>query len=175
MENEFKIDPARILLIKKYPDPILKMVCEPISEITQEIKTLIQNMFTTMYGRYGVGLSANQVGVSKRVFVMDTSNSGLKRYAFINPRIIEFSNEFDRYKEGCLSFPDVFAFVRRPKEIKISALNEEGEVFELDLQGVDAVCYQHELDHLNGITFYDHLSPVQKNLIKKRMLNLKNQ
>lgn len=165
--------PAKLLEIKIYPDPILKTPCISVTEITEEITTLIQNMFITMYHNGGVGLSANQVGVTKRIFVMDTTNSGDGRRAFINPEIIETSGEPERYREGCLSFPDVFAFVKRPTKIKIRALNEKGETFELDLQGIDAVCCLHEVDHLCGIEFLSHLSSVQKNLIKKKLSNLK--
>ena len=168
-----EIKPAKLLDIRTYPDPILKVKCELVTEVNEEIKTLVQNMFVTMYKSEGVGLSANQVGITKRIFVMDTSNSGRKRYAFINPEIVEVSDEIERYKEGCLSFPNIFAFVKRPKKIRIKALNEKGEVFELDLQGVDAICAQHEIDHLDGKVFTDYLSPVQKNLIKKRILQLK--
>lgn len=169
------IQPAKLLEIRTYPDPILKECCLYVSgepEETAEVKTLIQNMFITMYHHGGVGLSANQVGVNKRVFVMDTSNSGQKRRAFVNPQMIEFSEE-SRYKEGCLSFPNVFAFVKRAAKITVRAHDEEGKEFTLDLTGIDAVCFQHELDHLNGITFYDHLSVLQKNLIKKRIAKLK--
>jgi peptide deformylase len=125
-----------------------------------------------MYERNGIGLSANQVGVRKRIFVMDTSNSGSRRNVFINPVITDFKNE-DRFREGCLSFPDIFAFVKRPTEITISALNENGEETIMHLSGIEAICFQHELDHLNGIQFIDHLSPVQLNLIKKRLKKLK--
>ncbi len=163
---------AKLLEVKVYPNPVLKTVCEPVTEINQEIKTLVQNMFITMYHRNGVGLSANQVGITKRIFVMDTSNSGLKRYVFINPEIIE-QKEIDRWKEGCLSFPGVFAYVKRPQKIRVRAQDENGNTFELDLQGLDAVCFQHELDHLNGITFYDHLSPLQKTMVSKKISKIK--
>ncbi len=166
-----EIDPLNILIVRIYPDPILKQVCEHVPEVTQEIKTLVQNLFLTMYHSGGVGLSANQIGVPKRVFVMDTSESGNRRRAFINPEIV-WEKNVQRWKEGCLSFPGVFAFVKRPDHIKIKALDEEGNPFELVLEGLDAVCFQHELDHLNGITFYDHLSSLQKNMIKKKMANL---
>lgn len=166
------IDPAKLLEIKKYPDPLLKEKCKPVEEITPEIKTLIQNMFVTMYQDGGVGLSANQVGFTYRIFVMDTSNSGQKRRVFINPTIVK-TGEIDRCKEGCLSFPGVFAYVKRPKTITVKALDKEGKEFEIDLQGIDAVCVQHEIDHLDGITFYDHLSPLQKTMLKKKMSKLK--
>ena len=170
-----ELEPAKILDIRTYPDPILSQCCLYVSnepEEVKEVKTLIQNMFLTMYHNGGVGLSANQVGVTKRVFVMDTSNSGQKRRAFVNPQILEAKEEA-RYKEGCLSFPNVFAFVKRAAKITVRAWDEEGTEFQLDLTGIDAICFQHELDHLNGITFYDHLSAVQKNLIKKRIAKLK--
>jgi peptide deformylase len=165
------IDPVQILDIKLYPNPILKQKCAPVIEITKEIKTLVQNMFATLYHKNGVGLSANQVGYTHRIFVMDTSESGQKRQAFINPEIIE-SSDIDRWKEGCLSFPDVFAYVKRPTKIKIKALDENGESFELDMQGVDAICAQHEMDHLDGIIFFDHLSDLQKHMIRKKIKNL---
>jgi peptide deformylase len=167
-----EIAPPKLYEILTYPNPILKQISEPVLEVNQEIKDLIQNMYITMYKNEGVGLSAIQVGIPRRVFVMDTTNSGKGRRAFINPEIVKSEGEH-RWREGCLSFPGVFAYVKRAEKISIKAMNEAGEVFILDLQGVDAVCSQHELDHLNGITFYDHLSPVQKNLIKKRISYLK--
>jgi len=170
-----ELEPAKILEIRTYPDPILSECCVYVSDEPEEVKevrTLIQNMFLTMYHSGGVGLSANQVGVTKRVFVMDTSNSGQKRLAFVNPQILEAKEEA-RYKEGCLSFPNVFAFVKRAAKITVRAWDEEGKEFQLDLTGIDAICFQHELDHLNGKVFYDHLSAVQKNLIKKRIAKLK--
>ena len=169
-----ELEPARILDIRTYPDPILSAYCPYVSnepDEVKEVKTLIQNMFLTMYHHGGVGLSANQVGELKRVFVMDTSNSGQKRRAFVNPQILESKDE-ERYKEGCLSFPNVFAFVKRAAKITVRAWDEEGKEFQLDLTGIDAVCAQHEIDHLNGIQFIDHLSPVQLNLIKKRLKNI---
>lgn len=161
----------KLLEIRIYPDPILKEVCQPVTVFDDELKELVQNMFITMYNDNGVGLSANQVGVTKRLFVTDTSNSGSKRTVFINPEIIS-SGKIERWKEGCLSFPDIHAYVKRPNQITVRAQDETGKFFELDLQGLDAVCFQHEMDHLNGITFYDHLSSLQKNLIKKKIQNL---
>src|SRR5271165_6967416 len=168
MIGDNHIEPIQELTIRIYPDPALKVVCKPVESVTPEIQSLIQGMFVAMYSHDGVGLSANQVGRSERIFIMDTSNSGQKRYVFINPEIIE-SSDIERWKEGCLSFPNIFAYVKRPTKIKIRALNEKGEVFELDLRGLDAVCCLHELDHLNGKVFYDHLSDVQKNLVKKKI------
>jgi len=173
MSDTIQLPKPAILDIRTYPDPILRERCKEVSEITFEIKELIQNMFLTMYKNNGVGLSANQVGRLERIFVMDTSIDGDKRHVFINPEIVETTTEPERWKEGCLSFPDIFVFVKRPTKIKVRALNEQGEKVETNLEGLDAICFQHELDHLNGIIFVDHLSPVQKNLIKKRLANLK--
>lgn len=160
-----------LLQIRVFPDADLKKVCTPVSFFNERIKTLVQNLFITMYHSGGVGLSANQAGFFDRVFVMDTSASGARRRVFINPEIIS-KNEPERWKEGCLSFPGIFAFVKRSTKIKVRAFDEEGIQFEMDLEHIDAICFQHELDHLNGITFYDHLSSVQKNLIKKKIANL---
>jgi peptide deformylase len=173
LQLELETDPPKILEIYLYPEPILNTPCLEVTEINREIKTLIQNMFLTMYQAGGVGLSANQVGETRKIFVMDTSNDGSKRWVFINPVILE-TGGLERWKEGCLSFPNIFSHVKRPTWIKIEAMNEKGETIQMDLNGIDAICFQHELDHLNGITFYDHLSPVQKNLIKKKIRNLRN-
>jgi peptide deformylase len=125
-----------------------------------------------MYGSNGVGLSANQVGSTHRIFVMDTSESGARRKVFVNPCILSQSQEV-RWKEGCLSFPGVFAFVKRFEKVKVSGLDEDGELYIVELEGLDAICFQHELDHLSGITFYDHLSQLQKNMIRKKMSKIK--
>jgi peptide deformylase len=160
----------QLLDLRVFPHPDLKVPCESVDDVSQ-VKELVQNMFITMYHKGGVGLSANQVGEFHRIFVMDTSASGARRRVFINPEILS-KNEPERWKEGCLSFPGIFAFVKRSTKVKVRALDEEGIPFELDLEHIDAICAQHEIDHLNGITFYDHLSPVQKNLIKKKIANL---
>lgn len=161
-----------LLEIRIYPDPYLKVKCRPVIEITKEIKALIQNMFLTMYQANGAGLSANQVGHDVRIFVMDTSASGARRRVFINPEIIK-QNEPEPWKEGCLSFPDIFATVKRHTKIKVRALDEEGQTFEMELESIDAICFQHELNHLDGETFYDHLSPLKKNMLRKKIANLK--
>lgn len=171
-QEKFKLDPPKILEIRRYPDPILNQACIEVKEFTQEIKTLVQNMFLTMYDENGIGLAANQVGETKSMFIMDTSNSGQKRRVFVNPEIKECRGEPERWKEGCLSFPDIFSFVPRHTDITVKAQNENGEEFLLDLQGLDAICFQHEYDHLLGITFYDRLSPLQKKMIKKKILKL---
>jgi peptide deformylase len=158
--------------IKRYPSMILKQVCKIVTTFDIELEQLVNDMFTTMYMDNGVGLAASQVGILKRIFVIDTSNSGDKRRVFINPVIIS-GKLIERQKEGCLSFPGVFAFVRRYSKISVKAQDEKGEEFTLDLEGLDAICFQHELDHLGGITFYDHLSMLQKNMIRKKISKIK--
>lgn len=170
--SQIELPKPELLRIRIYPDEDLKTPCDLVEEITPAIKQLVQNMFLTMYKAGGVGLSANQVGEFVRIFVMDTSASGARRRVFINPEIIK-QNETERWKEGCLSFPDIFAFVKRSTKIRVRALDETGVQFEMDLEHIDAICFQHELDHLSGITFYDHLSQLQKNLIKKKIAKLK--
>ena len=155
-----------------YPNSILKEVSEPVNLVDDKIRSLIHNLFITMYSEGGVGLAAIQCGIKKRIFVMDVSNSGKQRRVFINPVIEASKDDTERCKEGCLSFPDIFAFVKRSSEVSISALNEKGELFKEKLTGIEAICFQHELDHLDGITFYDHLSPLQKNMLKKKILKM---
>jgi peptide deformylase len=169
--SQINLPTPELLDIRIYPDKFLKTVCDPVTEITEEIKKLIQNMFITMYNSNGVGLSANQVGVPLRIFVMDTSESGQRRRCFINPEIVVGTGSV-KWKEGCLSFPKIFAMVERSDKVTVSALDEDGNLFTLYLDGLDAICFQHELDHLNGITFYDHLSPMKQNMLKKKIKNL---
>ena len=173
MEQSLPIlEPGNLLEVLKYPHPFLSKICVTVSEVNDDIRLLIKNMFVTMYSSNGVGLSANQVGSIHRVFVMDTSESGSRRRAFVNPCILSQSQEV-RWKEGCLSFPGVFAFVKRFEKIKVAGLDENGELYTIELEGLDAICFQHELDHLSGITFYDHLSQLQKNMIRKKMSKIK--
>jgi peptide deformylase len=170
--NQINLPEPKILDIRIFPDPILKAVCTEVTEVTEDIRELIQNMFITMYNKNGVGLSANQVGKTVRIFVMDTSESGNRRRVFINPEIVSSSGE-QKWNEGCLSFPGIFAQVGRFDKIKAKGLDESGALIEVELEGLDAICFQHELDHLNGITFYDHLSQLKRNMMKKKINNLK--
>ena len=170
--QEFKEAIAKIFPVLTYPNPILHEHSWPVDKVDDEIVNLIHNLFITMYSEGGVGLSAVQCGVLKRVFVMDTSNNGERRKAFVNPIILSYK-DIERYQEGCLSFPGIFAYVKRPSVITVSALNEKGEEVIMELSGIEAICFQHELDHLNGVTFYDHLSPLKKNMLKKKINQLK--
>jgi peptide deformylase len=158
-----------MLEILSYPHPHLKTVCEPVTEFGTHLLSLVNDMVITMSANGGIGLAANQVGLSQRIFVMNIKDS-MKEY--VNPEILEFAEEI-KDKEGCLSFPGVFASVKRYNKIKVKAKTLMGQDIEEELTGLDAICFQHELDHLNGITFYDHLSPLQKTLIQGKMNKIK--
>ncbi len=149
-----------ILEIRKYPDPVLRKKCKPLEKITQEDKELIRNMASTMYQNNGIGLSASQVGVLKRISVVNVEDGkGLR--VFINPEIIEKKGEII-FEEGCLSIPGLFLKIKRAKEIMVKALNEEGKEFKLKADGLLAICLQQEIDHLNGILIIDRIPLFQK-------------
>jgi len=142
-----------------YPNEILKKPTEKLDVIDKEVKSLIKDMFDTMYEAEGVGLAANQIGVPLSVMVIDTSpkeDAPPLKLVLINPEIKEGEGKI-KYKEGCLSFPGLNVEVERFKKVKVSALNEYGEPVELTLEGFPAIVFQHELDHLKGITFVDRL------------------
>lgn len=159
-----------VLPILTYPDPRLKAVAEPIERVTDEIRALAQDMAETMYAAPGVGLAANQVGVLKRIFVIDIADedepSDLK--VFINPEIIERDGEIV-YPEGCLSFPGASEEITRSATVKVRALNENGEPFELFAEGLLAVAIQHENDHLNGVLMIDKVGSLKKRKISRQV------
>lgn len=159
-----------ILPILTYPDPRLKAVAEPISEVTDEIRQLAEDMAETMYAAPGVGLAANQVGVLKRIFVIDIADEGepsdLK--VFINPELIELDGE-QVFQEGCLSFPGASEDIKRAATVKVRALNEKGESFELFADGLLAVAIQHENDHLNGVLMIDKVGTLKKRKISRQV------
>jgi len=146
-----------LLEIKKYPDPILKKKSYEVEKITNEIKKLIEDMAETMKKNNGVGIAAPQVGVLKRIIVIETENGIVP---FINPKIIKKSKERETIEEGCLSFPGVFLKIKRPKEVEIEALNKEGK--KIKAKGLLARILQHEIDHLDGILLIDRLSFLEK-------------
>lgn len=159
-----------VLPILTYPDPRLKSVAEPISEVSEEIRTLVEDMAETMYAAPGVGLAANQVGVLKRIFVIDIADEDdpSELLVFINPEIIEFDGE-QSYNEGCLSFPGAAEEIKRAATVKVRALNVEGETFELEADGLLAVAIQHENDHLNGILMIDKVGTLKKRKISRQV------
>jgi peptide deformylase len=159
--------PRDILIL---PDKRLRSVSKPVVEIGDEIRTLVADMFETMYKAPGIGLAAIQVGVPSRVIVMDLSKreAEAEPRVFINPEITWSSDEKSPYEEGCLSIPDVHEDVERPTRVKIRYLDLDGKLQEADAEGLFATCIQHEVDHLNGVLFIDHISKLKRERITKK-------
>ena len=156
-----------ILEILKYPDKRLRTIAKPVQEVNSEIKKLVKDMFETMYAAPGIGLAATQVDFHQRLIVIDVSDEGNQPLCFINPEIIEKSGAIE-YEEGCLSVPNYYENVKRANEIKVSALNELGQPFEIDADEMLSICIQHEMDHLKGILFVDHLSKLKQKRLRKK-------
>lgn len=157
------------LTILEYPDPRLRTIAEPVEEVTDEIRAQIDDMFETMYDAPGIGLAATQVNIHKRMVTIDISEEQNQPLVMINPEFEVLDEELDKYQEGCLSVPGFYEDVKRPQRIKLSALNYQGEAYELEAEGLLAVCIQHELDHLNGKLFVDYLSMLKRNRIKNKL------
>lgn len=160
------------------PHPLLEKVSKPVDKIDQSILTLLSDMAETMYASEGVGLAAPQVAVNLRVIVVDTDYdpqdpSTRKIRKFVNPELTWVSDEDHTGPEGCLSIPQHYADVVRPKEIKVKYLDENSKVCELSADGLLSVCIQHEIDHLDGILFIDHLSNLKRNIIMRKLLKEK--
>jgi peptide deformylase len=157
-----------LLPILHYPDERLHTVAKPVSVVDERIKTLVQDMAETMRAAPGIGLAATQVNVHERIIVIDVSHEQNDLRVFINPLIIEQEGEAVN-EEGCLSVPGIYDKVKRAKKIKVKALNERGESFELEAEGLLAVCIQHEIDHLDGKVFVEYLSLLKQNRIKTKL------
>ena len=157
-----------ILKILQYPDEKLHTVAAPVGQITDRIRTLINDMAETMYAAPGIGLAATQVDVHERVIVIDTSEERNNLLFLINPEITA-SNGISDYEEGCLSVPGIYGKVQRAESVSVRALNTQGESFVLDADGLLAVCIQHEMDHLEGKLFVDYLSSLKRQRIKKKL------
>lgn len=156
--------------IKTYPDPVLRKVCKPIETIHDEMVTLCNDMVETMRLAQGAGLAANQVGVSIRLIVLDPrTKKNDNPIILINPVITEQNSE-EITEEGCLSLPKFYEYVKRAKRVFVTGINIKGEPFEMECDGFMARAVQHELDHLNGVLLIDHLSPVKKDLFKKKYM-----
>ena len=160
-----------ILNILKYPDQRLYTIANEVKVVNSKIKKLISDMAETMYSAPGIGLAATQVDVHQRIIVIDISEDKNNLLVLINPRLLEKRGE-ETNQEGCLSVPEVFEKVKRAEWIKVSALDENGKKFELEAEGLLAVCIQHEVDHLLGKVFVDYLSNLKKNRIKKKLIKL---
>jgi len=164
-----------ILDILTAPDPVLKKKADPVKEVTDEIRTLLDDMLETMYVAPGIGLAAPQVGVLKRAIVVDVSgdDEDPAPYKMVNPQVTWASDEIGLYEEGCLSVPKSYSEVERPVAVKVTYLNENGETCELEAKGLLATCVQHEIDHLNGTLFIDHLSRIKRSMIMRKLTKLK--
>ena len=156
-----------ILEILKYPDKRLRTIAKPVEEVNTEIKQLAKDMFQTMYEAPGIGLAATQVNFHQRLIVIDISEECNQPLCLINPEIIEKNGEIE-YEEGCLSVPNYYENIKRANKIKVSALNELGDPFEIEADEMLSICIQHEMDHLNGILFVDHLSKLKQKRLKKK-------
>jgi peptide deformylase len=161
--------------ILKLPDPRLKVVSEPVAAINDAVRALIDDMFETMYDAPGIGLAAIQIGVPQRIVVMDLARKledEKTPLVLINPEIIDRSEESRVYEEGCLSIPDYYEEVTRPDHIRLRYLSLSGEMIETRADGLMATCIQHEIDHLNGVLFIDHLSKLKRDRVVKRFTKL---
>jgi peptide deformylase len=157
------------------PDPRLKAVSEPVAHVDDEIKKLIDDMLESMYEAEGIGLAAVQIGVPKRVLVMDLAQKEGRRepQAFINPKILWASDETTLVQEGCLSVPDIWEEVERPSRIRAEFLDRDGALQTVEAEGLLATCLQHEMDHLNGILFIDHLSKLRRSIALRKVQKAK--
>jgi len=156
--------------IVKLPDKRLRLVSEPVKRIDADIRKLIEDLFETMYDAPGIGLAAIQIGVPKRVITMDLSKKedNHQPQVFINPKIMWTSDETAKYEEGCLSIPDYYEEVERPAQVKVKYLDRDGKAREIEAKGLLATCLQHEIDHINGILFIDHLSKLKRDRVIKK-------
>ena len=157
-----------LLTILEYPDPRLRTKAAPVTRVDADIRRLIDDMFETMYAAPGVGLAASQVNVHKRIIVIDVSEKRDTPYAFINPTIDVLEGEQES-EEGCLSVPGFYELVKRAQKIRVRALDRNGEPFELETEGMLAVCIQHECDHLEGKLFVDYISGLKRQRIRKKL------
>ncbi|MET0961466.1 MAG: peptide deformylase [Noviherbaspirillum sp.] len=159
-----------LLTILRYPDPRLHKIAKPVTVFDDRLRKLAADMAATMYEAPGVGLAATQVDVHEQLIVIDTSETHDDLRVFINPKITWSSPETEIYDEGCLSVPGIYDGVERPSRVKVRALDLNGKPFEVEADGLLAVCIQHEMDHLLGKVFVEYLSPLKRNRIRTRML-----
>jgi len=152
------------------PDPVLRQASKPIERVDDELKRLADDMLETMYDAPGIGLAAIQIGVPRRMLVIDVAREGEDKQpqVFINPEILKSSDERSVYEEGCLSIPDYYAEVERPAVITLKYLDRDGKEHTADADGLLATCLQHEIDHLNGVLFIDHISRLKREMVIKK-------
>jgi peptide deformylase len=154
-------------------DPVLRQKAEPVAAITPELRRLIADMFDTMYAEEGVGLAAPQVGVSDRVIVVDPHDDETEPFALINPEILDASKETEKNEEGCLSIPGVRDMVERSSRVRVRGLSEHGEIREFDAEGLLSRILQHEVDHLDGILFFDRVGPLKRKMLLAKWQKVK--
>lgn len=166
-----------ILPILTAPDPRLKKISKPVEKVDDEIRQLMDDMLQTMYEAPGIGLAAPQVGVLKRVIVVDIDREGAQTgpLAMANPEIVDVSDEDASYEEGCLSVPEHYAEVQRPAKVKIRYLDRDNEIRTLEAEGLVATCLQHEIDHLDGILFIDKISALKRNMILRKLVKARKE
>ena len=162
-----------LLKILRYPDERLHRVAAKVPEVTDETRTLVHNMAETMYAAPGIGLAATQVDVHQRVIVIDVSDTHDQLQVLINPEITWSSDEKREHEEGCLSLPEYFAEVVRPEAIRVKFIDRDGAEQELEADGILATCIQHEMDHLRGILFVDHVSAIKRGIILRKLKKAK--
>jgi len=159
-----------------HPDPRLKKPCEPIAAVSAEISALAADMLETMYDAPGIGLAAPQIGVMKRIIVMDCIKDGPPEpMALLNPEVLWSSEDLGSYEEGCLSIPDQYAEVKRPASVRVEWTDLDGQLQEREFEGLWATCVQHEIDHLDGKLFIDYLGPLKRQMITRKMEKLKRE
>lgn len=157
-----------VMNVLHFPDERLRTVASPVDQINDEVRKIVDDMFETMHAEKGIGLAATQVNIHKQIIVMDVASEGSEPRVFINPRIIE-RDGVQVYEEGCLSVPGNYAPVERAAHIVVEALDRNGQAFRLEADGLLAVCIQHEMDHLQGVLFIDHLSRLKRGMALKRL------
>jgi peptide deformylase len=158
-----------VLEILEFPDPRLRTRARPVEQVTDATRALIDDMFETMYNAPGIGLAATQVDVHERILVIDLSEDQSQPLVFINPEVTVLDPELGEYDEGCLSVPGFYETVNRPRRVRVSALDRNGDPFTRELEGLLAICLQHEIDHLDGKLFVDYLSPLKRQRIRKKL------
>ncbi|HJU39785.1 MAG TPA: peptide deformylase [Tahibacter sp.] len=156
------------LTVLEFPDPRLRTKAQPVTEFDADLKRLVADMFETMYEAPGIGLAATQVNVHRQLVVIDVSEEKNEPRVFANPRVVA-KDGIQTYQEGCLSVPGIFADVERANHITVEAEDADGKTFRLDADGLLAVCIQHEMDHLAGRLFVDYLSPLKREMVRKKL------
>ena len=161
-----------------HPDPRLKKVCAPVSDLSDDLRQLADDMLETMYDAPGIGLAAPQVNVLDRLIVLDCvkgENETPRPLAMFNPEVVASSDEMNTYEEGCLSIPEQYAEVTRPAEVEVAWIDRNGKACKETFGGLWATCVQHEIDHLNGKLFIDYLGPMKRQMITRKMVKLKRE